>query len=317
MRDADQDAKRGDSLGLPKLQLAGRFDIEQMVKNSVLKQLKDWSRWQPFNGCWRGQIIPAKSGLYRVRRAGESKLTYVGQTSNLKSRMGQLAQLYKDAMPYRDPHTAAPILWAIRHKYNCDFEVSVLPVECSSQWLRGLESLTISLYRQETQQSPEANFGRIPQGYQISSMRKKGMAGGLTTTLNSNHGFGVPPCGSLVGQVAALDWCGHEWSAWLSIKYLSQIPQNLKGLYRIRSQEEEVLTYIGQGKIRDRLSAHLKRVQQLDNRQGQIFAAAQPLECSWVSSAEWEDHQRLELENDLIASHLLVTEELPAAQFLG
>src|SRR5262245_2645632 len=36
--------------------------------------------------------------------------------------------------------------------------------------------------------------------------------------------------------------------------------------------------------------------------QGQGVAAAQPLSCSWVANAEWADHQRLELENDLIAA---------------
>jgi hypothetical protein len=32
---------------------------------------------------------------------------------------------------------------------------------------------------------------------------------------------------------------------------------------------------------------------------------------------EWLSHQRLELENDLIASHLLETGKIPVAQFQG
>jgi hypothetical protein len=36
-----------------------------------------------------------------------------------------------------------------------------------------------------------------------------------------------------------------------------------------------------------------------------------------VLNDDWLDHQRLELENDLIAAHLLTTGQVPAAQFLG
>jgi hypothetical protein len=45
------------------------------------------------------------------------------------------------------------------------------------------------------------------------------------------------------------------------------------------------------------------------------FAAV--LVCSWVVNNEWLSHQRLELENDLIASHLLETGKIPVAQFCG
>jgi hypothetical protein len=41
------------------------------------------------------------------------------------------------------------------------------------------------------------------------------------------------------------------------------------------------------------------------------------LECSWVINTEWARHHRLELETDLIGSHVLVTGQVPAAQFLG
>ena len=44
-------------------------------------------------------------------------------------------------------------------------------------------------------------------------------------------------------------------------------------------------------------------------------AAARPLMCSWVVNAGWEHHQRLELENDLIAAWVLATGSPPSAQF--
>jgi hypothetical protein len=43
---------------------------------------------------------------------------------------------------------------------------------------------------------------------------------------------------------------------------------------------------------------------------------ARQIRASWVAG-EWLAHQRLELEVDLIAAHLLVTGQMPAAQFLG
>jgi 5-methylcytosine-specific restriction protein A len=50
---------------------------------------------------------------------------------------------------------------------------------------------------------------------------------------------------------------------------------------------------------------------------GQVFAAAAPLRCSWIVNDTWLSHERLELENDLVAGHLLVTGEIPDTQFQG
>ena len=50
---------------------------------------------------------------------------------------------------------------------------------------------------------------------------------------------------------------------------------------------------------------------------GRIFAAPARLECSWTINNDWLSHQRLELENDLIAAYVLETATIPAAQFLG
>ncbi len=44
---------------------------------------------------------------------------------------------------------------------------------------------------------------------------------------------------------------------------------------------------------------------------------AGPLACSWVLDGAWHAHQRLELENDLIAVYVLATATVPPAQFIG
>jgi hypothetical protein len=41
------------------------------------------------------------------------------------------------------------------------------------------------------------------------------------------------------------------------------------------------------------------------------------LGCSWVINDTWLAHHRLELENDLIAAHVLATEKVSSAQFMG
>jgi hypothetical protein len=65
------------------------------------------------------------------------------------------------------------------------------------------------------------------------------------------------------------------------------------------------------------LAAHLAKTRAQAHPQGQLFAAAEPIACSWIVNGDWLSHQRLELENDLLASHLLVTGEIPVAQFRG
>jgi hypothetical protein len=49
---------------------------------------------------------------------------------------------------------------------------------------------------------------------------------------------------------------------------------------------------------------------------GRIGAGNSPISIVLVND-EWLSHHRLELENDLIGSHLLVTGAIPVAQFRG
>ncbi len=74
-------------------------------------------------------------------------------------------------LPYRDPHTAAPCLWAIRHEAGPALEVShVSATELEDEQQRkGLETTFITLHRHATDRSPTANFGRITDGYKQSS----------------------------------------------------------------------------------------------------------------------------------------------------
>jgi hypothetical protein len=117
---------------------------------------------------------------------------------------------------------------------------------------------------------------------------------------------GVAPFGPWQGDPQGPSWDGHQWTDWTSLRPLSAGPATPRsGLYRIRGSDSNTLLYIGQGKIRGRLLAHLAKTANPQERQGSILAAQQRLECSWTINDEWLPHQRLELENDLIAAHML------------
>lgn len=289
------------------------------------EQLQRWTPWQPFDNCWKGTLIPVAPGLYRIRRIGFTGLDYIGQTgTTLKQRLGMLKGIFGLQMPYRAPHTAAPALWALRHSLGCNFEISVLPFNGSKQEREGLEALAIALYRQEFKESPTVNFGRIITGYKISSSNDsrlvatgKRFKGGLSLESSQNHLPSISPSGSLTANPTTSNWCNHSWSDWTLITPGIPIYENTHGLYRIRQSGSTTLTYIGQGNLRSRLLEHLSKVTRLKNQQDRVFAAAQPLACSWVESKGWYRHQREELENDLIAAHLLFAGSVPPAQFIG
>jgi hypothetical protein len=77
------------------------------------------------------------------------------------------------------------------------------------------------------------------------------------------------------------------------------------------------MLYIGQGKVRQRLSMHQRGAVTAANKRGYIFRDAAPLEYSWVLNDRWLEPQLLELENDLIAAHILVMGAAPVAQFVS
>lgn len=287
--------------------------------------LLQWTVWRPLDGVSRDSVIPRLPGLYRIRRAGRDDLDYIGQTGlALPQRLGMLRGLYRDEMPYADPHTAAPALWALRHASGCEFECSVVPIEGSTPWRKGMEAVAIALYRQANGQSPTIEFGRVPVGYHPSSPNNarlvaagKRNRGGPSPDPHVRHASGIAPMGPLSGDPHGASWGGHAWTPWSPLRETgaSGITAGT-GLYRIRGDDDGSLLYVGQGKVPSRPLAHSAKTTKADHRQGRIFAAQQRLEWSAVLNSAWLSHHLLELENDLIAAHILGVGEVPAAQFL-
>lgn len=288
-----------------------------------------WSPWQPLFEAWKGDKLPNKPGLYRIRRIGFEGVDYIGQTGSgtmtIKKRMGMLRGVWKKEMPYRDPHTAGPALWALRRKYRVELEVSVAVVEDTTPNRKGLEALAIALYRQKSGMSPTINFGRMPLGYVMSSVNNRRLVeagkrfrGGVSTEITQNHEAGLAPFGPLNGDIHALDWCGFSWSTWMSLdEVVALLSKEASGLYRIAGTVHSSLLYIGEGKIVSRILAHDKKRNQKEHKQGCIFSTYSPLRISYIENNIWKRHHRLELENDLIAAHVLNIESIPIAQFQG
>ena len=287
----------------------------------------EWSDWLPLLGISRNTTVPRIPGIYRVRRRDFDGLDYIGQTGrSLRERLSALSRCHAEQMPYRDPHTAAPALWALRHANGCEFEASFAAVAGDSHTRKSHESLAIGLYRQEFGASPTVQFGRIPDGYRASSSNNSRLVaagarfrGGVYDGPPlAEHRIGAPPVGSLTPDIQSQSWCGHRWNPWVALSNARYaIPSNTVGLYRIRGDRDDVLLYIGQGVLPNRPLAHLAKIAAVGHAQGAIFASQHRLEVSWVATPQRPANQLLELENDLISAHVLHLSSAPAAQFKG
>ena len=286
-----------------------------------------WSEWQPLRHAGRNKAFPREAGLYRIRRVRQTNLDYIGQTGmGLRQRLGMLSGVYRDVMPYNDPHTAGPALWAQRQLEDCEYEASIAVMpDLSTPQRKGLECLAIAQHRQNFGRSPIFNFGRMPLGFSKSTGNNRALAesgkrrrGGVTDETLACHVPGRGPDGPIEGDGGIDNLLGFNWSAWASVgRGLDDLTGNEIGLYLLRRRGGDKLLYIGEGKIRNRVSAHMKKGEIPDHRQAFAFAEPSDVELSFIPRDDLEKHQLLEVENDLIASHVVRLGEVPAAQFLG
>jgi hypothetical protein len=284
-----------------------------------------WSTWVQLETAALSPTIPRQAGVYRLRSDHDVILDYVGQTGSgsmdLRRRLAMLSGVFREDMPYRDPHTAAPALWAWRRCGRTTFEASVAVVPGSTARRKGLECLAISQHRWTNGCSPRWNFGRMPPGYRMSSANNRRLVeagrrfrGGPTHSIDLSHAAGIAPLARPGDDPADLAWGGLDWSPWVPINELAGRRLGV-GLYRIGADPGAELAYVGEGDISGRLASHLLKASRPDHRQAAMFADPN-LRCSWVTGA-WANHQRLEIETDLIANHLQRHGTPPPAQFLG
>lgn len=280
--------------------------------------LIQWSDWHALQGSSRNAAVPASPGLYRARIAGTGEVIYIGQTGrSLRERLGMLSTCFREEMPYRDPHTAAPTLWALRHRDGVDFEVSTAVIEASKVERLALEAVAITAHRVEHGRSPLANFGGGVAGYRLSSANNAALVasgrrfrGGIDPLVPASQSIPVP--GPLDIEVTATDWIDLRWSPWSPITAATEVSD--VGLYRLRRLGEPDLVYVGQGRIGGRIRTHIAKRSQPDHRQAPHLAGE--LEASWVA-LDVAKRCLLEVENDAIASHRLMRGFAPSAQFIG
>lgn len=289
----------------------------------------DWSDWFPIENIGKNKFIPIDEGLYRIRIRGENKLCYIGQTGNsIRARLGQLSRgIFKDVMPYNDPHTAAPALWAERQKRKIEIEASFCILKkLTTAERKGYECISIYNHRLEYGCSPAFNFGRMPLGYRKSSSNTKRLKetgkrfrGGPINEVLQSHKLGLKPFSQPKQNHKNADKLLQlDWTPWMTTEaLLHRLGGSEMGVYILKNINQTNFLYVGEGKIRDRIVSHLNKGKAKGHAQQYYFKDQKCIELTYVIDNKLEKHQRLEIENDLIALHIKSYNQIPSAQFIG
>jgi hypothetical protein len=285
--------------------LTNRTNAPEPILN-LLARL-DWSEWIPFSeDRTRLKGLPKASGIYQIRQAASDTLCYIGETGrDLRERLSSaLKGVLGDTMPYNDPHTAAPGLWCYRQE-GYDFECRVAHIELSTRDRRSLETLLIWQHRLQHGESPLCNLGRFHSRYTKSGSRKSGERGQALRDTDKSNPAGdssakpLKPSGDAFGE----DWMGLTWTPFFELR--ESDPPPTAGLYRIAVNGS--IAYIGEStSLETRVIAHRRRDW---NGVAKI--------SHWQFEGHPPHHHRLELENDLIAGHILQKGEAPVHQYGG
>jgi hypothetical protein len=251
-----------------------------------------------------------------IRSVETRKILYVGQTGRtLKARLGELKGVYGEVMPYNDPHTVGPALWAHRTDTGETFEACVAVLQVDKADRMGREALEVTKRRIIDGCSPAYNFGRMPQGWIKSSgnnrklveagRRFRGRRMDTEELAAAAPDDSVPPPDTLEGDVRAADWLGLNWR-----DAEDSPPERTDvGVYRIGEGSVGPLDYLGQGLITARWRSHAM------NWAVDLAAERDRLTVWDWAALSLTARQLLEVENDLIAGHMHVFAQPPQAQF--
>ena len=194
----------------------GAGDLTEMASpfqehlDFVLQDLR-WTEWSPLPLA-RRTPERYRAGIYEVRQA-QGEVVYVGQTGDFfTTRMGALGGIFQEVMPFNDPHTAGPCLWALRRS-GAEFEARFSPTgNLSEQERRALETVELARLRR-AMVWPIANYGGMPMGWVKSSNRRQARRGGP----GSNEGVEKGPPwvpSELRGDPMSLGFGERDWSEW-------------------------------------------------------------------------------------------------------
>ncbi|MFA4826266.1 MAG: hypothetical protein WC593_14030 [Methanoregula sp.] len=271
-----------------------------------------WSPWVPFDAPREFFYIPKEPGIYRIRPVGKDFLVYISETNRtLHQRLGELRQSLRrtDLMPWNDPDTSAPPLWAWRDAERYQYECSAAPLDASPAGRRAMESFLIYQYRQEVKESPLCNFGRFHPRYRRSTNKSGNLRGGKLLDNQKDNPAGwpsIPPL-SPAGKPGDPDWMELEWTPAKPFT-----PENIEtilpgaGLYLLTDAGSQEILFIGQAPdCKKRLLVQCGK--EWDDR---------TLEFSYQPLGENVFlHNLRELENDLIGNFFEHYRKAPEFQF--
>lgn len=270
-----------------------------------------WTDWIPFSAKFSEfQIIPNEPGLYRIRPKNEQFLMYIGQTGrSLRERLNDLRRnTAKEVMPFNDPHTAAPSLWAWKDANGYSYECSAAAFHSDSSQRIGWECYLLWQYRIFKGYSTLCNFGRFHSHYKKSTNRKQAMIGGKLPKgeINPAGEPSLPPP-LQQGKPGDRNWMNLIWGEKLSFDRLTEVNiPHKQGLYLLFDSILDELVYIGESvDIHNRLRDHRRK--SWDGRKISV--------CFSIQSESIFPHNLKELENDLIGCFFGDFHRLPRYQY--
>ena len=270
-----------------------------------------WTGWFSFAAMKQEfRIIPSEPGLYRIRALGSSNLLYIGETRRpLYELLNGLRQSLRnrDLMPWSDPFTEAPALWALQDSEEISFECSAAPLDASQSGRRGMESYLLAKYREEAGESPICNFNRFPARYRRSTIRGEGLRGGKLAENQQDNPASLPgsPPLPVIGLPGEPDWMGLVWSEWLPANSPAGTFSHGSGLYLVIDSGSQEILVIGQSPdCAERL------------KEFSIEKSSRELQFSCVRfPGPVPAHILKEQANDLLGNYFGVFRKVPAWQF--
>ena len=269
-----------------------------------------WTPWVPLAASAADfRLLPATSGVYRIRAAGAGHLAYIGQTGrNLRERLRQRARnVHAPVMPSNDPHTAAPALWLLRIVEGADLSCSAAPAALDPPHLHGLEDMLLWRHHLEANRSARCNHGWFHAGYRRPGNRSTGRQGTAQPagTTNPAAAPGFPPL-QPHGAPPDPDWMGLPWSPLGSLINAPRPAPALPGVYKILDVTRLALLYIGESaNLAARLRDHARRP----------WSPHDPLVAWQADPALALPHHRHERESDLLGAYYAAHRRPPAFQY--
>jgi len=272
-----------------------------------------WTPWVPFTADKEEfRLIPKDPGLYRIRPTGKDFLVYIGETRRqLHWRLHELRHTLQrgELMPWNEPMTEAPSLWAWQKAEGYSYECSAAPLDASPGGRRGMQSYLLYQYRQEHGESTLCNFGRFHPRYRRSTNRKENQRGGK---LEENH-LDNPAGGSSIQPLPVMGTPGERY--WMGIGWIGKLPLDGEsvstvppgaGLYLLFERDTHELVYIGQSPdCAQRLRSHAMKLLDEKDMLFSYFIEKKPL----------LPHNLKEQENDLIGNYFDTYRKAPRYQF--